>query len=226
MKFILYMLVTAIAALGANIGDTYEQVISEKGKPKSEMDAGTLRLLNYPDVVIKIKDDVVVTIKAVPAAAPAPAPAQSAAPAGPTPAPEIGAQIAIWKKKLDAAVASAVEIINQPVPSVPKPQGKRLVTGYFHDGATRPMFNLVDIRATQEGMFDAEEYIAWQGQPDLMWVGKDTEFNAMTKYFYVDRSLPKKKLTEDEMVEVNRLYRIIAQCEDQLHRLGFAGKVP
>jgi hypothetical protein len=45
------------------------------------------------------------------------------------------------------------------------------------------------------------------------------EFNAMTKYFYTDRSLPKKKLTEAEMVEINRLYEIIGRCEQQLDEL-------
>jgi hypothetical protein len=38
----------------------------------------------------------------------------------------------------------------------------------------------------------------------------------MTKYFYTDRFLPKMKLTEDEMVEINQLYRIIGQCTDRL----------
>jgi hypothetical protein len=42
----------------------------------------------------------------------------------------------------------------------------------------------------------------------------------MTKFFYQDRSLPKKKLTEDEMVEINRLYRIIATCCAQLVQKG------
>ena len=38
----------------------------------------------------------------------------------------------------------------------------------------------------------------------------------MTKYFYTDRSVPKKKLTEEEMLEINRLYRIIGQDQDRL----------
>jgi hypothetical protein len=59
-----------------------------------------------------------------------------------------------------------------------------------------------------------------------MWVGKDTEFNAMTKFFYLDRTLPKKKLTEAEMVEVNRLYRVIGLCEQNLSMLGYLGVVP
>ncbi len=43
------------------------------------------------------------------------------------------------------------------------------------------------------------------------------EFNSQTKYFYADYTLPKKKLTEAEMVEINRLYRIIGQCEKKLN---------
>ena len=42
----------------------------------------------------------------------------------------------------------------------------------------------------------------------------------MTKIFYQDRSLPKKRLTEEEMLEINRLYRIIGRCTDQLASMG------
>ena len=41
----------------------------------------------------------------------------------------------------------------------------------------------------------------------------------MTKLFYTNRSLPKHRLTEAQMVEVNRLYRIIGHCQDELNRL-------
>ena len=46
--------------------------------------------------------------------------------------------------------------------------------------------------------------------------GHELEFNLMTKYFYTDRTVPKKKLTEQEMVEVNRLYRIIGHADEEL----------
>jgi hypothetical protein len=36
----------------------------------------------------------------------------------------------------------------------------------------------------------------------------------MKKYFYDSRALPKKRLTEAEMEEINRLYRIIGQNEN------------
>ena len=41
--------------------------------------------------------------------------------------------------------------------------------------------------------------------------------------FFVEKALPRfvmRKLTEDEMVEINRLYRIIAKCCAQLGAMG------
>src|SRR5713101_2644876 len=58
-----------------------------------------------------------------------------------------------------------------------------------------------------------------------MFRGHDLEFNAMTKHFYTDRSLPKKRLSEDDMVEINRLYRIIGMREQELAQLH-AGPSP
>ncbi len=51
-------------------------------------------------------------------------------------------------------------------------------------------------------------------------MSSELEFNSMTKYFYTDRRLPKKKLTGDEMLEINQLYRIIGHCNDQLSDLA------
>ena len=62
-------------------------------------------------------------------------------------------------------------------------------------------------------------YVTSDLNPGVVFVGRQLEFNAMTKYFYLDRSVPKKKLTQAEMVEINRLYRIIGHCEQQLARL-------
>ena len=89
------------AALASDIGDTYEKVIAEKGPPKSQMEAGAIRILSYPDATIKIKDNVVVSIKAV-----------IAAPAQPTAVPRPAGQevspterIAALKRKLKDALA-------------------------------------------------------------------------------------------------------------------------
>jgi hypothetical protein len=50
--------------------------------------------------------------------------------------------------------------------------------------------------------------------------GDQVEFNSQLKFFYADRNVPKKKLTEAEMIEINRLYRIIGHCEEQLSLRG------
>ena len=88
--------------------------------------------------------------------------------------------------------------------------------GWFHAGAMKPEFESVDVRTTQDNQFDRRPYVTSDLNPGVVFVGSEIEFNPMTKYFYVDRSLPKKKLTEAEMVEINRLYRIIARCEEKL----------
>jgi hypothetical protein len=59
--------------------------------------------------------------------------------------------------------------------------------------------------------------------PGVCFLGNELEFNAMTKFFYTDRTLPKKKLTEAEMLEINRLYRIIGTCEQKLAEAKTAG---
>jgi hypothetical protein len=46
----------------------------------------------------------------------------------------------------------------------------------------------------------------------------------MLKLFYLDRSLPKKRLSEREMLEINKQYRIIAECQAQLATLKEAAR--
>jgi len=218
------MLVIAVGAMGANIGDTYQQIFKEKGNPRSEINAGSMRVLSYADATIKLKDDVVVSIKAVAAESKK----DTAALSGPAKPLSADAQIAVLKGQLDDAVTRVRRVVNQSVTPLPKdPTLKFRGQFYFHDGATRPDFNTVDVRATQEKVYDSEGYILWQGAPpDVMWDGRELEFNAMTKYFYIDRTVPKKKLTESEMLDINRLYRIIGRCEAQLLSLGYRGTLP
>lgn len=209
-------------ALGSNIGDTYQQVLAEKGNPRSQIEAGSVRMLTYPDAVIKLKDDVVVSIKLV---ATEPSNGPAAAPDSSTP-PTVESRTAELKAQLEDAVSKVERIVNQEVPSQPRTPDMKLWRFYFHDGATRPNFNLVDVRQTRETPYDSHEFITWAGHEDLVWVGSQCEFNSMTKFFYLDRSLPKKKLTESEMLEINRLYRVIARCEQLLTQLGYKGKMP
>ena len=132
------------------------------------------------------------------------------------------AQIAAAQAEMNAAIQEVQRIVNQPVARYARTGRMRVSTykpGWFHEGATKPDFNTVDIRTTQEAIYDQQDYVTSDLNPGVVFVGRQCEFNAMTKYFYVDRSVPKKKLTQAEMVEINRLYRIIGRCEQQLARL-------
>jgi len=136
---------------------------------------------------------------------------------------EAGAEKKINRKDaqaiMDDAIARVKAIVNQPVrqlASTPDMEVSTYHPGWFHDGAAKPDFKTVDVRASQDTQYGRRAYVTSDLNPGVAFVGGELEFNPMTKYFYVDRSLPKKKLTEDEMLEVNRLYRIIGECEDKL----------
>lgn len=105
-----------------------------------------------------------------------------------------------------------VEIVNQPITHLPRSGSFTVFSpGWFHAGATRPDFNNVDIRTTQERPY--EGHVTSDLNPTEMFIGSELEFNAMTKYFYTNRTLPKKRLSDTEMVEINGLYRVIGHDE-------------
>jgi hypothetical protein len=125
------------------------------------------------------------------------------------------------KAEMDAAVHQVEKIVNQTVPAYRRAHGMHVSEfspGWFHPGAIKPDFNHVDVRTTREtAEFDKHEYCTSDLNPGLVWRGRDLEFNATTKYFYTNRTFPKKRLSEAEMVEINRLYRIIGKCERELN---------
>jgi len=123
------------------------------------------------------------------------------------------------KTELNNAVLRVEQIVNQPVTQLnhtPEMSVSTYSPGWFHPGAERPDFKTVDIRATQDLNYAKNQYVTSDLNPGVAFPGKELEFNSKTKYFYMDRSLPKKKLTEAEMLEINRLYRVIARDEDEL----------
>src|SRR5436305_3612527 len=124
------------------------------------------------------------------------------------------------KAEMDAAIGQVEKIVNQTVPAYRRARGMHvsvLSPGWFHPGAIKPDFEHVDVRTTREtAEFDKHEYCSSDLNPGLAWHGSNIEFNSMTKYFYTHRTFPKKRLTEAEMVEINRLYRIIGKCEQEL----------
>ncbi|MGX8008371.1 hypothetical protein ACVDG8_004805 [Mesorhizobium sp. ORM8.1] len=105
-----------------------------------------------------------------------------------------------------------VAIVNQPITHLARSGAVSVFSpGWFHEGAIKPDFNTVDIRSTQELSYQGN--VTSDIDPNEMFVGSELEFNAMTKYFYTDRSLPKKRLSEREMVEINGLYRVLGHNE-------------
>jgi hypothetical protein len=125
------------------------------------------------------------------------------------------------KAEMDTAIGQVEKIVNQTVPAYHRAHGMdvgKFSPGWFHPGAINPDFNHVDVSTSrQTAEFDSHEYCTSDLNPGLVWKSRDLEFNSMTKYFYTNRTFPKKRLTEVEMVEINRLYRIIGKCEEQLN---------
>jgi hypothetical protein len=135
-------------------------------------------------------------------------------------------QIAALQSRTDDAVARVKEIVNQPVTHLSRSPNMRVAVyspGWFHDGAETPDFATVDVRATQELIYAKYAYVSSDLNPDEAFIGNELEFNSMTKYFYTDRTIPKRRLNEDEMLEINGLYRTIAQCTQQIEQLKGRG---
>jgi len=82
------------------------------------------------------------------------------------------------------------------------------------------------VRTTQEFHYDKFDYVTSDLNPGVVFVGRELEFNPTLKYFYEDYSLPKKKLTEAEMLEINRLFRIIGRCEQLIADLQPPAPLP
>jgi len=125
----------------------------------------------------------------------------------------------LFNAQMNEAIDQVQNIINQPVTSITQDSGMQVETyspGWFHPGAIKPDFNTVDVRKTQQFPYKQYQYVTSDLNQGQVFIGSDLEFNPMTKYFYTDRTVPKKKLSEDEMLEINRLYRIIGRCQGQL----------
>ena len=132
-------------------------------------------------------------------------------------------QIAALQLELTNAWQQVIRIVNQPVKAYAQSEDTPAAVyspGWFHAGASTPDFNTVDVRKTQELTYATQPYVTSDVTPGLVFLGRDLEFNSMTKLFYVDRSRPKHKLGEAEMLEINRLYRIIGHCQTELARLA------
>lgn len=129
-------------------------------------------------------------------------------------------QIAAVKARMNAAIHRVQQIVNRPVTELRRTPGMdvwKSSPGWFHPGAIKPDFLTTDVRKTQT--FPYHKYVTSDLNPGVVFLGSELEFNPMTKYFYTDRSVPKKRLTEAEMLEINKLYRVIGHCEHRLFDL-------
>jgi len=131
-------------------------------------------------------------------------------------------QIAVLKAQRNEAVFQVQHIVNQPVTHLKRTPDMRVSVsspGWFHVGAITPVFDHVDIRTTRQLLYENDPYVTSDLNPGEVFRGPELEFNPMTKYFYTDRSVPKKKLTEAEMLQINDLYRVIGRIDTQLDDL-------
>jgi hypothetical protein len=135
----------------------------------------------------------------------------------------LGAQMAAVRADENAAVQQVIKIVNQPVTHLPRDMtpGKvgMFAPGWFKPGADVPRFETVDVTKSQLNPYVGHEYVSSDLNPTEMFIAAELEFNPMTKYFYTDRTVPKKRLTEAEMMEINRLYRVIAADDKKLEDL-------
>ena len=130
-------------------------------------------------------------------------------------------QIAALQLQLTNAWQQVVTIVNQPVREYrydPSYSVSIYSPGWFHPGAITPDFNTVDVRQSQQLTYTSP-WVSSDITPTMMFRGSDLEFNAMTKLFYTNRSLPKKKLSETEMLQINSLYRTIGHCQMEIQQL-------
>lgn len=131
-------------------------------------------------------------------------------------------QIAALQLQLTSAWHQVEAIVDQPVTAYRRDPGYDVAVygpgGWFHPGASTPDFNHVDVRQSQELVYKAQ-WVSSDVTPNMMFHGSDLEFNANTKLFYTNRDLPKKRLTEPEMLQINSLYRIIGKCQSEIDRL-------
>lgn len=140
----------------------------------------------------------------------------------PVGAASVAEQITALKNEKADAIFQVQHIVNQPVTRLKRTPAMNVAMfspGWFHEGATEPNYDTVDIRTTQENPYAGRKYVTSDRNPGFVFLGDELEFNANTKFFFTDRSLPKKRLTEAEMVEINTLYRTIGRCNRELEDL-------
>ena len=210
--------VNVTAASAAEVGQTYSQVIEKHGQPPGQMEAGSIRILRYPRQTIKLKDNLVVEVTAIAPARPRDAEKKAAPEAG-DPAKPTHLEIASIRLKRARTEDRIRALVNQPPPNLPRTVRMRVQTtaeAWYPETTTAPDYANVDVRVTQQKDYDGKGYLANAANSGVVYFGDELEFNPVLNYYYVDRTLPKKKLTSAEMEQINALFREIAECDQQL----------
>src|SRR5579862_2405615 len=131
------------------------------------------------------------------------------------------AQIDALNLEMTNAMDQVRKIVNQPVIPIAREPGMSVgkSAAWFDVGFPTPDFKQVDVRTGQQFPYTNFDYVTSDLNPGVVFLSRDLEFNENLKYFYTDYSRPKKKLTESEMLEINRLYRVIWHCQQQVEQL-------
>jgi hypothetical protein len=106
------------------------------------------------------------------------------------------AQRAELESEMKVAIEKVQFLVNQPVEPLLRVEGMQVSTykpGWFHEGASKPDYNNVDIRRTQDLSYGKNEYVTSDLNPGIVFRGAEVEFNSMTKFFYTDRSTPPRR---------------------------------
>ena len=120
--------------------------------------------------------------------------------------------------EFDATTRQVQTIVNQTPPTVVPPQGSTEVYWYnFDPGAIKPDFNVADVVTGREAW--GGDFVYMKTRPGVFYRSADCEFNPQTKFFFTDRNVPKKKLTDAENREIVRLYRILGKDETIINTL-------
>jgi thiol-disulfide isomerase/thioredoxin len=108
LTVLLLWLAATCSPAAVNVGDTYAQVLQEKGLPAAKVEVGATHILHYPDQVIRIKDGLVIEIARVtPANAAVPVAARLSASS--TPASTSVDSSPAWLSDYAGAMAQAKE---------------------------------------------------------------------------------------------------------------------
>ncbi len=116
------------------------------------------------------------------------------------------------RAEFDKTTRQVQAIVNQAPPVVAPPTGHKEVYHYaYHPGANKPDYNADNLIATRE--IWKGDYAYLEDVPGVFYRSADCEFNPQTKFFYLSRTVAKKKLSDAEYQELTRLYHLLGQQE-------------